>query len=189
MISQIKFIQNSQMQDTVSRALVTDPRPLLSNIVRGCLSEGQTVDLALDDQFMIVRYSARQIVRLFEFTSTQLHMAPSARAVARAFEVSHTVVAHTGLRDYNDPPARGRHRELSADCEQELVEWLANKAANCRVVNRMEFLHERTEGFGKSITGGWVNSFITRHAHKLFETKVFPKKVRSSKCLEFSLKR
>jgi hypothetical protein len=52
MISQIKFIRNSQMQDAVSPALASDPTPVLSNIVGYCLSEGQAADPALDDQFM-----------------------------------------------------------------------------------------------------------------------------------------
>jgi hypothetical protein len=57
---------------------------------------------------------------------------------------------------------------------QELVEWLANKVANHRAVNRRELLHECTERFGKNIPRGWVDSFITRHAHELFETKSIP---------------
>jgi hypothetical protein len=66
---------------------------------------------------MNARYRAHQIVRLFEFPSAQLHIELSARAVARAFEGSHTVVARAELRGYNDPPARGDHRELCANGE------------------------------------------------------------------------
>jgi hypothetical protein len=132
MISQIKFMRNSQMQDAVSPALAMDPSPLFSNIIRYCFLEGQAADLALDNRFINARYRAHQIVRLFEFASTRLHIELSALAVARAFEISPTVVARAELRDYDDPPARGRDREPSADCEQELVEWLANKATNHR---------------------------------------------------------
>jgi hypothetical protein len=71
----------------------------------------------LDNQFMNARYRAHQIGRLFEFAPTQLHIELSVRAIAHTFEVSHTVVARAELRGYDDPPARGRHRELSADCE------------------------------------------------------------------------
>jgi hypothetical protein len=42
------------MRDAVSPALTIDPTPLLFNIVRYCLSDGQAADLALDDQFMNV---------------------------------------------------------------------------------------------------------------------------------------
>jgi hypothetical protein len=83
-------------------------------------------------------------------------------------------VARAKLRGRDDPPARGRHRELSVDCEQELVEWLVNKAANHRVVDRTELLHECAERFGKSITRGWVDSYITHRLQELFETKSIP---------------
>jgi transposase len=126
---------------------------------------------------MNARDCAHQIVRLFEFASTQPPTELSARAVARAFEVSHMVVTRAELRGYHDPSAHGRHRELSADCKQELVEWLANKAANHRAVNRTELLHECTERVGKSITRGCVDSLITRHAHELLKPKVFRKKI------------
>jgi hypothetical protein len=86
------------MQDAISPALAIEPTPLLSNIVRHCLSEGQAADLALNDRFMNGRYHAHQIVHLFEFASTELHVELSARAVARAFEVSHTVVARRAER-------------------------------------------------------------------------------------------
>jgi hypothetical protein len=147
-MSQIKFIRNSQIQNAVSPALAIDPTALLSNIVPCCPSEGQAADLALDDRSMNARYRAYQIVRLFEFALTRLHIELSARAAAWAFEINHTVVARAELRGYDDPPVRGRHYELSADYEQELVEWLADKAANHRAVNRTELLHECTERFG-----------------------------------------
>jgi hypothetical protein len=174
MVLQIKSIRNNQMQDTVSPTLAIDSTPLLSNIVLYCLSQGQAADLALDDQFMNARYREHQIVRLFEFASTQLHIEPSVRPVARAFEVNHTVLVRAELRSYDDPPARGRHREPSADCEPELIVWLANRAENQKAVNRTELLHECTEPFGKGITRGWIDSFITGHAHQLFETKSIP---------------
>jgi hypothetical protein len=40
----------------------------------------------------------------------------------------------------------------------------------------MELLHECNKRFGKSITRGWVDSFLTRHAEQLFETKSVPQK-------------
>jgi hypothetical protein len=95
-------------------------------------------------------------------------------AVARAFEVGHSAVKGAQLRGYDDPPARGRHHELAADAEQQLVNWISAKAANNVAVNRTELLHERNERFGKSITREWVDFFLTRHAEQHFETKSVP---------------
>jgi hypothetical protein len=78
-------------------------------------------------------------------------------------------------RGYEDPPARGRYRELAADAEQQLVDWITAKAANNIAVNRTELLHECNERFGKSITREWADSFLTRHSKDLFETKSVPR--------------
>jgi hypothetical protein len=63
-----------------------------------------------------------------------------------------------------EPPARGRHHEFSPDREAEIVEWPAKKAANNTAVNRTELLNECIERFGKSVTRGWIDSFLIRHA-------------------------
>jgi hypothetical protein len=81
---------------------------------------------------------------------------------------------HAQLRGYDNPPARGRHHELAADAEQQLVDWITAKAANNVAVNRSELLHYCNKRFGKSITRGWVDSFLRRHAEQLFETKSVP---------------
>jgi transposase len=101
---------------------------------------------------MNTTFRAHQIVRLHEFTSTDLHLTISARAVASAFNVSHLALTRAKLRGYEDPPARRRHHEFSADRQAEIVEWLAEKAANNTAVNRTELLNKCIERFGKSIT-------------------------------------
>jgi hypothetical protein len=66
---------------------------------------------------MNARVRAHQIVRLIEFASTELHITLSARAVARAFEVGHSIMKCERPRGYDDPPAQGRHHEIAADAE------------------------------------------------------------------------
>jgi hypothetical protein len=123
---------------------------------------------------MNTHFRAHEIVLLIEFASTELHISFSTRAVARVFEVGHSAVKRAQLRGYDHPPARGRHYELAADAEQQLVNWTTAKAANSVAVNRTEFLHKCNERFGKIITRGWVDSFLTRHAKQLFEIKSVP---------------
>jgi hypothetical protein len=101
---------------------------------------------------MNATFRAHQIVQLHEFASIDLHITLSARAVASVFNISHSVVTRAKLRSYEDCPARGWHHEFSPDCEAEIVEWLAKKAANNTVVNRTELLNECIERFGKNIT-------------------------------------
>jgi transposase len=163
-----------EMDDRGQPAPAVDPTGLLPNITRSCLSEVDASRLALDAQFMNARFRAHQIVRLIEFVSTELHITLSTRAVARPFEVGHSAVKRAQPRGYDDPPARGRHHELAANAEQQLVDRITAKAANNVAANRTELLYECNERFQKSITRGWVDSFLTRHAEQLFETKGVP---------------
>jgi hypothetical protein len=162
------------MEESDGPAPAIDPSRLLPNIIRHCLSEGDASDLALDPKFMNARFRAHQIVRLMEFASLKLHTKLSISSVARAFEVSHSAVSRANFRGYQDPPGRGRHHELDPDAEQQMIDWIAKKAANHTAVNRTELLHECIERFGKSITRGWIDSFVTRHSEQLFETKSVP---------------
>jgi hypothetical protein len=151
-----------ELEDPDQPAPAVDPTELLPNIVRYCLSEGDASRLALDTQFMNARFRAHQILRLIGCASTELHITLSARNVARAFETGLSVVKRAQLRGYDGPPIRGRHPELAADAEKQLVDWITAKAANNVVVNRTELLHECNERFWKSITRGWVGSFLAR---------------------------
>jgi hypothetical protein len=162
------------MQDANEPAPAINPTILIPNIIHHCLSANYAARLALDHQFMNARFRAHQIVRLLEFSSTELHVELSSRSVARAFGISHSAIARAKLRGYEDPPGRGRHYALETGVEQELIDWIANKAGNNTAVNKTELLHECNERFGKTITRGWVDSFIKRHPDQLFETKSIP---------------
>jgi hypothetical protein len=108
----------------------------LPQIIRYCLSAGQTADLALDTQFVNARYRAHQMVPLMEFSSTELHFNFFIRSVARAFNIAHCAVKRALLRGSEDPPGRRRHRELSPENEHALVEWIAKKVHNNTAVTR-----------------------------------------------------
>jgi transposase len=160
-----------QDADGPSPASTVDPSKLLPDIIHYCLSESEAPCLWLDPVFMSAQFRVYQIVRLLEFASTELDIALSSRSVARAFGISHSAIKRAKLRGYEDPPGRGRHCEIEAEPEQELIDWIANKAVNNMAVNKTELFHECNERFGKKITRGWVDSFVKRHSEQLFETK------------------
>jgi transposase len=133
-------------------------------MTRYCLSADQTADLALDTQFVNARYRAHQMMRLMEFSSTELHFNISIRSVAREFNIAYCAVKHALLRGYEDPPGRGRHRELSPEDAPVLVEWIAKKAHNNAAVTRTELLNYCIATYGTAVTRGLVDSFLSWHA-------------------------
>jgi transposase len=89
--------------------------------------ESNAAHLGLDQQFMSARFRAHPIIRLFEFASTELHIALSSRSIAEAFEVSRSAIARAKLRGSDDPPGRGRHHQFDAESEQEFIDCIANR--------------------------------------------------------------
>jgi hypothetical protein len=158
---------------------IYDPFPpidlltILPQITRYCLSASETADLALDTQFVSARYRAYQMVRLMEFSSTELHLNLSIRSVARAFNITHYAVMRTPRRGYEDPPGCDRHQEISPEDKHVLVEWIAKKAYNNTAGTWTELRNYCIATFGTAITRGWVDSFLSRHAAELFEMKNF----------------
>jgi hypothetical protein len=92
-----------------------NPSVFLPNTIHYHLIEDDTARLAFDATFR-----SHQIIRLFEFASNVLHICLPIRSVARTFETDHSVVKRAQLRDYEAPPAGGRHRELAHESEQEV---------------------------------------------------------------------
>jgi hypothetical protein len=54
------------------------------------------------------------------------------------------------------------------------VEWIAKKGHNKTAVTRTELLNYCVATFGTAVRKGWVDSFLSRHAADLFETKSSP---------------
>jgi hypothetical protein len=52
---------------------------------------------------MTTRFRADQIVRLSEFASSKFHIDLATRALARAFEISHSAMTLAKLRGYEGP--------------------------------------------------------------------------------------
>jgi hypothetical protein len=155
-------------------ALPVDPTILLPRIIQYYLSEGQAADGALDPQFMNAGCRAHQIMRLMEFSSTELDFKLSIWLVAHRFNIDHSAVKQVLLRAYEDAPGRGRHRELLPEVGHSLVKWIAKKVYDNKAVNRTKLLNYGVTTVGTAITRGCVDSFMSRDAVELFETKSFP---------------
>jgi hypothetical protein len=95
------------MQNADDPAPPVSPSRLFPDIIRYCLSEGDAAPLTLDRQFMSVRFRAHQIVRLLEFSSTELSITLLSRSIARAFEINHSKVARAKFRGYEDRRGAG----------------------------------------------------------------------------------
>jgi hypothetical protein len=114
------------MEDADGPVPAVIPATLLPEIMRYCLSQSEASRLAEDDKCRNVRFRAYQMVRLQHFAYTELHIALSIMAVARAFHIRHSGVTRAKLHGSKDRRAWKRHDAFSAHCETGLVERLTH---------------------------------------------------------------
>jgi hypothetical protein len=130
------------------------------------------------------RYHAHQMVRPMEFSSTELHLNLFIRSLAHPFNSAHGTVKCALRGGCEDPPGRGRHRELSPEDEHALVECIAKKGHNNTAVTRTEFLNCCIATFGEN---GLIH-FCSATPQNFLKRKVPLKTIKDLKSLESSFK-
>jgi hypothetical protein len=63
-----------------------------------------------------------------------------------------------------------RHPALADDAEADILAWIQHQAEKFQPSTRTDILHYCVSKFGKSITRGWVDSFLIRHDSDVTET-------------------
>jgi hypothetical protein len=69
---------------------------------------------------------------------------------------------------------RGKHSALGASREQQILDWIEQKAEQSTPVGKTEIKDYCTTQLIVLITRGWVNSFVLRHSDQIFTTKSTP---------------
>jgi hypothetical protein len=76
-----------------------------------------------------------------------------------------------------EPPGeRGKHHALDADLEQQILDWMEQKAEQSTPVGKTEIKDSCITQLKAPSTRGWVNSFVIRHSDRIFKTKSAPQK-------------
>jgi hypothetical protein len=74
-----------------------------------------------------------------------------------------------------EPPGeRGKRPAFDADREQQILDWIQQKAEHGTRVGKTEIKDYCTTQVKVPITRGWVNSFVLRHSDQIFKTKSTP---------------
>jgi hypothetical protein len=76
-----------------------------------------------------------------------------------------------GLKNGLEPPKlRGRHNALVDDSEANTLAWIQHKAEKSQSLTGIDMVSYSVNRFGKSITLGWMDSFLIRRNNDLTET-------------------
>jgi hypothetical protein len=96
------------------------------------------------------------------------------KQLARTFDCHATRVKAALANGFEGPKSRGRHLAFDEDSEQEILSWIEERAEKFRPVTRTEILHYCEVKYSRSVTRGWVDSFVLRDGDRSSERKSTP---------------
>jgi hypothetical protein len=81
-----------------------------------------------------------------------------------------------------EPPGeRWKHPALEPDREQQILDWMQQKAEQSTPIGKTEIKDYCTTQLKVLITRAWVNSFVLRQSDQIFKTKSTPQE---QQCLQ-----
>jgi hypothetical protein len=98
----------------------------------------------------------------------------SINVLARTFDCPRSSVQSTLAHGLEQPGERGKHPALDADREQQILDWIQQKAEQSTSIGKTEIKDYCTTQLKVLITRGWVNSFVLPHSDQIFKTKSTP---------------
>jgi hypothetical protein len=119
--------------------------------------------LRKDTPFQQFQFRCQQIVYVRDIAEREHNIRISINALAREFDYPRRSVQSALAHGLKPPGERGKHRALDAGREQQILEWIQQKAEQSTLVGKTEIKDHCPTQLKVLITGGWVNSFVLRH--------------------------
>jgi transposase len=127
-----------------------------------------------DTTFQQFQFRCQQLFYVRDIAEREHKIPISINPLVRAFDCSRSSV-QSALADGLKPPGeRRKHLALDADREQQILDWIQQKAEQSTPVGKTEIKDYCTTQLKVSITRSWVNSFVRRHSDQIFKTKSTP---------------
>jgi hypothetical protein len=99
----------------------------------------------------------------------------SVKQLARTFDC-HAIRAKAALANvFEEPKSCCQHFAFDDDSEEEILIWIEERAEKSRPVTETDTLHYCEAKYSRSVTRGWVDSFVLLHRDRLSERKSTPK--------------
>lgn len=139
-----------------------------------CFDDRTLRTLERDDDFRALQFRSHQIFYVSRFSLAQRNIELSIGQLERGFNCARTTVRRALKNELEPPKLRGRHDAISDDSENKILAWLRQQAEKSQPATRTDILHYCVTNFGRSITRGWVDSFLGRHLDDLKEATSHP---------------
>jgi hypothetical protein len=121
-----------------------------------------------------LQYRSHQIYFVHDFALRNGNPELSPRQLSRAFGCSLTRVKAALNNGLNDPKVRDRHFAFNDNSDVQILDCIQRQAEKYAPVTRTDLKSYCEATYSRSISRGWVDSFILRHRADLYETKSTP---------------
>jgi hypothetical protein len=147
---------------------------LLPRLAQFCIPRDLCHILRKDTTVQQFQFRCQQIVYVRDIAEREHNISISINGLVRAFDSPRSSVQWALAHGLKPPGERGKHPALDADHEQQIVDWVQQKAEKITPVGKTKIKDYCTTQLKGPITRGWVNSFVLRHSDGIFKTKSTP---------------
>jgi transposase len=124
--------------------------------------------------FQQFQFRCRQIVSVRDIAEREQNIPISIHGLARAFGCPRSSMQSALAHGLEPPGERGKHPALDRDHEQQILNWIQQKAEQSTPLGKTEIKDYFTTQLKVLTTRRWVNSFALRHSDQHFKTKSTP---------------
>jgi hypothetical protein len=118
------------------------------------------------------QFRCQQIFQVRDMAEREQNIPISINALVRAFDCPRSSVQSALPHGLEPPGERGKHPALDVHHEQQILDWIQQKAEQSTPVGEREIKNYCITQLKVPISRGWVNSFVRRHSGKIFKMKI-----------------
>jgi transposase len=127
-----------------------------------------------DTIFQQFQFRCQHIFSVRDIAEREHNVRISINGLVKALDCPRNSVQSALTYGLEPPGERGKHPALDADREQQILDWIQQKAEPSTPVRKTEIKDYCITQLKVPITRGWVKSFVLRHSDQIFKTKSMP---------------
>ena len=127
-----------------------------------------------DESFLQITTRNEQMIFFKEFLQNVCYISPNAKLLSTVFQIKEGNVRKIMCKARKSKKQHGRPFIFDAETELIIVTEIRTKKDTHEFMTQSQILRYIEENFNKSLTYGWLNTFIGRHQDSIKKTVVSP---------------
>lgn len=147
---------------------------IVSSLIELKFSERDIRSLTEHSEFPSIPFRCNQLCFLHEYCKNVLDRHISITNLSFIFDMNERTVRKNIKRGPLEPKPLGRHKALSEDVENIIIDHLIERYFSGNSMTQTELLEYVRQNYDMHLTRGWVHAFIGRHLDKLHLCRSLP---------------